>query len=522
MVSEAIFHEQGLKMTFRDMLAISTLLLFAVIVRQLFFIGPSGSDDAVYLDAALKIAGGNWTVDSNYNGSLRFGFHAPMALFISLFGTSLNAANAFSLICSLLEILLVYTLAFDLLGRKVAYLAAILFAFTPLQMLVSTSIHADPVAAMAITASVVTFYFAEQRRRPILYVMTGLAIGYVFWVKELIIFYVLIFPIYMAVVRKWDSIWLYVIAGGIIMLLAHLLYMFVNAGDPFYLFNIMKTQIARDFVGAGKKESSPIFYVNYLFFGVYWTLLLGWLTFFGAILYVYRRLSGAPASPVWYVFWWFFSLLLLFTFLPISLSPFQFVTKQSNYINLFLAPMAILSAWFISQVHRYITYALAAGSVVAGTLMLMIYQATIRVHVSGSEQVHLFALQNPDIDVYVANNTIAMSLYRQREQLHEKLQNLIDIRKLPLHGLDQHKRHLVAVDPMTIMDVPSRFEIKQRPACWREVQQLVPLASGTGMKITTMLLPYIPSLLRRPLESRVQMVPVTLSEIDPLRPWCTQ
>jgi hypothetical protein len=159
-----------------------------------------------------------------------------------------------------------------------------------------------------------------------------------------------------------------------------------------------------------------------------------------------------------------------------------------------------------------------AGTIVAGTMLLALHQAIIRVHVSGSEQVHLFAMKNPHIDIYAANNTLSLSLYRR----HARLPNLIDIRNLPYGPLKQGRRSFVAVDPMTIMDVPSHFDIKIRPSCWRQVKQLFPVRSGLGIKIFHALLLYVPSQFKRPFESRLQVMTVTLYEVDPLLPWCTQ
>jgi 4-amino-4-deoxy-L-arabinose transferase-like glycosyltransferase len=507
-----------------DWLAFCALLLGAFIVRQIFFIGPAGSDDAVYLGAALKIANGDWSVISHYNGSLRFGFHIPMALFLSIFGTSDYSANGFSILCSMLEILCVYLMAFHAFGRSTGLLAAILLAFTPLHMVVSTSVHADPVAALALTASIVIFYFAEQARRPYLFLATGIAIGYVFWVKELIIFYTLMFPIYMAVLRKWDPMWLYIVVGGMLMLVAHLAYMWLNAGDPLYLFKVMKMQVADHFIGVGKKESSPYFYIRYLLFSVYWTFFIGWFALAAMAYYMYKRTRGQADDAIWFVIWWFLSLLLLFTFLPVSLSPFQFVTKQANYINLFLAPMAILSAWLIARLPNYMAVVMASGAIVGGSFLLMLYQATIRADIAGSEQIHLFALKHPEYTIYATNSARAVSLYRQHQKRQARLTNIIDLRDLPLRRVEQNKQYLIVVDLKTLTRLPSDFDSIANthvlPGCWKRVQQLMPAPQGWGVTFARALVPFVPAALRPSLLERFEAPPVTLYAFDPLRPWC--
>jgi hypothetical protein len=60
----------------KDWAILSVLVIFAATLRLLFINGPLGSDDIVYLNRSLQIAEGSWTT-AQYNGSLRYGLQHP-------------------------------------------------------------------------------------------------------------------------------------------------------------------------------------------------------------------------------------------------------------------------------------------------------------------------------------------------------------------------------------------------------------------------------------------------------------
>jgi len=145
-------------------LAVPLLIVAAAAaVRFLFWNGPLGSDDVVYLRRSLDVASGEWST-ANYNGALRYGFNIPAGMLLRVLGTNDFTVNLWPLFCSLAEIGVVYAFARELWGTRAAATSALILAFVPLHIASATRIHADPVVALFVTLSFTLFYWAERRQ----------------------------------------------------------------------------------------------------------------------------------------------------------------------------------------------------------------------------------------------------------------------------------------------------------------------------------------------------------------------
>ncbi len=133
------------------------LLSFALALRVALFNGPIGSDDSLYYVRAWGIANGDWS-RANYNGALHYGFNLPADMAMYLLGNSFTAANLWSLLSSLIEVVAVYWFAISAFGQRAAVFAALLLVCTPLHVAVATRIHADPIVSAALTGGFVLLY----------------------------------------------------------------------------------------------------------------------------------------------------------------------------------------------------------------------------------------------------------------------------------------------------------------------------------------------------------------------------
>jgi 4-amino-4-deoxy-L-arabinose transferase-like glycosyltransferase len=236
------------------------LLICAAILRVIFFNGFFGSDDAVYLGRSLEIANNVWT-SANYNGSLRYGYNIPAGFFIWMFGLNVFTANLWSLLCSLIEVIAVYYFATTYIGKRAGVFAGLIAATLPLHVALATR----TVIACFLTLSFVLLASAEQHRKVSLYFLAGLAMGMVFWVKELAAVTLFAFMTYPLFARRFDVKWFWIVAGGVTMLVAHLTLMFIIAGDPLHLFKTVLGQISTNFIAAEIGEDGPFYYFRYLF-----------------------------------------------------------------------------------------------------------------------------------------------------------------------------------------------------------------------------------------------------------------
>jgi hypothetical protein len=60
-----------------------------------------------------------------------------------------------------------------------------------------------------------------------------------------------------------------------------------------------------------------------------------------------------------FVLGWAAGLLLIFSLLPVSVSPLELIRKEANYIEIFVIPLALLAGWFLAQLPR--TFGLLLG-----------------------------------------------------------------------------------------------------------------------------------------------------------------
>lgn len=391
-------------------LGLAALLLFALGLRLAMWNGPFGSDDLTYLARSGAVAAGDWS-SADYNGALRYGFNLPAGMLMVLFGYSAFAANLWPLLCSLIEVALVWLFVRHEGGARAAGLAGVLLATAPLHVAVATRIHADAVVSMFLTLAFVLLWFGLRQGRRGLLFAAGLAMGGVFWSKELAaVTWIAMLPILVLFRGRWRDL-PPILAGVVLALLAHGLLMMAIAGDPLHLVRTVLAQLQRGFIGGGTGEDSPGYYLRYLLLDIRHTALLGPLALLGLLLTLRSRLA-APRKPIdgaSFAALWLLGLLLVLSVLPVSLSPLRFTMKQSNYITLFLAPLAVLAGIALARAPtRWMGIGVLAATS-SGLLLAALQQADYRAFVGNSKALALWIdEQAPAVRLVGSTNNAAL------------------------------------------------------------------------------------------------------------------
>ena len=468
------------------LLAIFGVLSVAVVLRLLFFNGPFGSDDLVYLTRAIQISQGEWS-SANYNGALRYGFNIPAGFFIYLFGVNLAAANLWPMLCSLAEIVAVYLFAAKLWGARPALFAALILAFVPIHVAVATRIHADPIVSCFLTLSFIFFHFAEQHRSRRLYFLTGLAMGMVFWAKELAVIALFAFALYPLLWRKFDTRWAYVIAGGLTMLFAHLALMYFIAGDPFHAFKVILGQVSGDIIQRGYGEDAVGYYFKYLFFDIKHTWLVGIIAAFALLLLPFRRIREGRTEPgLAYAAFWLLSSLAVLSFPPISLDPLRFVMKQPNYLTLFLAPMALLAGYQLARAPRWLGVILLSLGLGGGFLLSALEQQAYQVFTSNSKAAISFAKKHPGVPIAGStNNGNIANVYAILEDnpgLAQQFRYLDEVlrTKSEQDNINAPIAGYAILDQETLAWGANAIDLRGPLPCWQLAQALAPEGFGAS------------------------------------------
>lgn len=181
-----------------------------------------------------------------------------------------------------------------------------------------------------------------------------------------------------------------------------------------------------------------------------------------------------------FVLWWAAGLLVVFSFTPISLAPFQFITKQSNYLNLFLAPLTLLAAWLLSQWSLRWCLAVLLPLALLSVVLAGLKQQDRRAFVSNSRAVIAFAQANPEAEVYGSVNNRNMHTFYMR--LGEPLPTVRTLAELTPRG-EANARVFAVFDPVTQGWSPRDVALEEVPACWSPYTTLDPTGFGVGHDI---------------------------------------
>jgi hypothetical protein len=97
---------------------------------------------------------------------------------------------------------------------------------------------------------------------------------------------------------------------------------------------------------------------------------------------------------------WGFGLLLIFSALPISLSPLKFIAKQSNYMSILTLPLALMAGWFLAQQGRTIAFLLGGAMIASGIFLAALEQQVITVVTVNCRSAAAFAEAHTDTPVF--------------------------------------------------------------------------------------------------------------------------
>jgi len=392
-----------------DWAGAAIILIFAAALRIAFFSRGLGTDEIVYISQAYRLLDGQFP-HATYLGAVRYGINGLQALSLELFGNGVVGAAGLFFLCSLGSILLAYCVAYHLWGRRAAAWSALSLAVLPLDVTLAGSLNPDPYLALFIAASLIVFYFAEREDRSELYFLAGLLAGWVFWIKEEVIVFGLLFLFLALSERRWRPGWLWFLFGGALCAAADLWFFWRVFGDPLYHYRVVHEAVGDLIATHTFGEAAPWAYLSYLFVKIYHTGLLGWLALAGGILMMRR----SPEPGRRFVLGWAVGLLIIFSLFPASLAPFTLIRKQANYMEIFVMPLALLAGWFLAQQRRGIAVLLGGAMVVSGVLLSALEQQVVSVVTINGRAAAVFAA------AHAATPTFG-PLTAQRQSMVERL-----------------------------------------------------------------------------------------------------
>lgn len=468
------------------------LMVVAATLRIFFYTGYFGSDEVTYIGSAFKILQGDWSV-SQYVGANRYGVNLPVAAFAYLFGQNEFAANLYSLLCSLGEIALVFYFGRLMLGLRVAVLATMVLIVLPLHVHFAGRIMADSPLALMITASFLFFWNGERRGNKISFLIAGLVAGLSFWVKQATIIYLILFIFYPIVFQRWNWKWIWMLVGFSLAVASNMVLFWELTGTPFYLFQAVESRWGSSFPEVSSFEQSPIYYFVYLFSKIWHTWLAAYLAVVTVGIWWVRRhsLHRLENDSLQFIMFWAGGMLTVFSLLVVSWNPLIFIPKQTNYMLMFVAPLALLAGYALAHLRGVIFWVAIGVVVLPSTMLAGMEQNAVHVFTANSKAAVKFANENTDANVFGNTNAYRAANFYNLVNLQASKVKIQFVGELFKENVSKEATQQVNFPKYIIMDTETLLwgpgepirDVNQVPSCWVQIGILKPSEFGVGWQM---------------------------------------
>jgi 4-amino-4-deoxy-L-arabinose transferase-like glycosyltransferase len=226
-------------------IAIAVAIVVGLALRLVAWSGTIASDDLTHAYAAMHLwddpvehavssePGSAYTVNAR-----RVGVNLPLAAGVAIAGPSEATFGTVALVESLLVILACALWAGALAGRRAAVIAAALAAVTPVDVWHATIWLQDGLFAALLAAGMAAAAWAVRTEQPRWWLATGMALGYLQYVKENASFLIVALAVVGLVrtvrARRIDRGTAWMIAGVVVMQALAAAYWWAVMGDPLY------------------------------------------------------------------------------------------------------------------------------------------------------------------------------------------------------------------------------------------------------------------------------------------------
>ena len=153
---------------YRPLVPLAGIVLFALALRLIFFVGLGFNDDSYYLEFADTIFKGLPFHPTRYVWSVRIGIYLPVALIWKIFGISEYSTALFFLLCSLSTVIVVYCIGKQLFNAATGLVAACILSIIPLDVIYATQVGPEVPFSLFACLSILWFlkaYGSDRRYR---------------------------------------------------------------------------------------------------------------------------------------------------------------------------------------------------------------------------------------------------------------------------------------------------------------------------------------------------------------------
>lgn len=316
------------------------ILLLALAIRLYGMTGDMLYDPIVYAQNARNLLEGTFTLRSDSWYAHRLTVFLPVAGLYALFGVGTLTSKVWPLIASLVQLGFLFAIGRRLFDRRVTYLAALLVALAPLDVVYSSILNPDIILAMFLTGSAVCWLLAlEGRARPS---RIGLVLAGVFFGLAIVtrVFGLILLPFFLAY-----AIWRrpslrsigWTVAGGLAVAVPLGVAYLVQTGDVFYRMHV----VSRAYGEGIPVEATRLLFYPRLIWHVRYTLT-GLAPLLFAIGLIGSLLRPNRARVL--LLLWALPILIYLEFGTMSLSAYLPILKRERFLLPLSVPLGLLAA----------------------------------------------------------------------------------------------------------------------------------------------------------------------------------
>jgi len=344
------------------------IIVFAIFLRLIFFVGPCCDDDVAYLNSAHKLLKLDFSeLRNGFSFGYRIMMSIPIALSFKFFGISEFSASLYILLTSIGSLIITFYIGRMLFNATVGLIAAFLLSFYPLEVIYSTHIVPDVPLAFFIGLGVLIFIYAEEKtKKDIYYFFSGLIIGIAYLVKitTIIIFpFILIYSIFFSKKNKNKSTILKFFSGFGLIIFTEALYSFYFTGDILMRYHShISAQTAWGLMKNKSIDEIKVqlrFYPNVMlgngnnlspYCGIFfWLLLISFIVLF-SMMFDTKYKHKIKRREFFIVLLWFFSVFLYLQFGTMDIKRFILIHRLIRFLTLLSIPMSLIIAYFLTEI----------------------------------------------------------------------------------------------------------------------------------------------------------------------------
>lgn len=336
-------------------LQLGLIVFFALIMRVLFPTVSFGTMTLAVVQKAFELSIGNELDPSNF-ANQRYMMLYPTALIFKLLGANRYTIMIFPIICSLGQIIVTFMIGRLLANKTVGLTAALLMAIYPLDIYVGTVPYPDGPLGFFIGLSILFFILAikaESKKKANSYgLLSGVAIGLAFFIKESAIFIGTFFVLYGLFNWKTTRLFFAISLGFLIVVLMDCVYFYFTTDNFLHRFDVLLFSVHdsdNKMLQSAYSMRQRWHYIRwlsipiYVYGGYFYFILLSM-----AVFIINKKIfeKGYLLAVLWFV-----GMLIHLSFGSL-LGPISYSTQLARYLSIISIPAVLLIA-FLLQEKRY-------------------------------------------------------------------------------------------------------------------------------------------------------------------------